>query len=171
MPIPESPRFGYRLALGIADSGRSGGRFGVPRRVILVTEIAVTQERIDQKMYGLGYRYKLAAVGSMDNMEPLYAKTLSDIGPLARQWPNIKFDISALSDTVYDYRVASACLKWLIDDMKILAGDEVGSSTQSWQDVANNLATNLRDYANILEAAVAGKVRNGPAVFPSPDDE
>lgn len=70
----------------------------------------------------------------------------------------------------YDYNLACASLQWIIDDVRVLAGDTVGSAELTWQDVARNLASNLRQYADLLEAAADGNVRRGPVVFPSLDD-
>ena len=45
----------------------------------------------DQKMHDKGYRYKLIPKNA--NFEPLYAKTLMNIGPLMREYPDTRFDV------------------------------------------------------------------------------
>jgi hypothetical protein len=59
--------------------------------------------------------------------------------------------------------------------LNILAGDKVGPSDQSWQDVAATAATSLRDFADMLDAVreskpFRGASLTGPVVFPSPED-
>lgn len=44
----------------------------------------------------------------------------------------------------------------IIEDMEILSGDAVGPSGESWQDIADKLATNLEVLAGHIR-----KIRNG----------
>lgn len=53
----------------------------------------------------------------------------------------------------------------IIDDAAILAGEELGPSDASWQDVAGTMATNLRVYARLLDRAREGTY--GHCSFPS----
>ena len=71
------------------------------------------------------------------------------------------------SDRVYKY--LDDLLGAIIADIDILAGDTVGPSDVSWQDVAGTLMTNMRVYALRLE-----RVRTDPpagVVFPSVRDK
>lgn len=68
-----------------------------------------------------------------------------------------------------DYETFDGLLKDIIADMRILAGDAVGPSNASWQDVAGTLATNMEVYARLLHRARQGDSVY-PAVFPSVDD-
>lgn len=52
----------------------------------------------------------------------------------------------------------------------ILAGEIVGPSGKSWQDVAVSLSHDLRRYADYLDNCAGGHV-SGPIVFPSWDSE
>jgi hypothetical protein len=70
----------------------------------------------------------------------------------------------------YHYETARDLLGTVLDDFAILAGDQVGPSGASWQDVAGTCAVNLRALATALDAARAGRVVDGPVVFPSPSD-
>jgi hypothetical protein len=59
--------------------------------------------------------------------------------------------------------------------LNILAGERVGPSGKSWQDVAATAATNLRDLADMLDAVreskpFRGASLTGPVVFPSPEE-
>lgn len=72
-----------------------------------------------------------------------------------------------LRTRAYRYELACETLKNAIGDLSILAGDEVGPSDASWQDVAGTASVNLRALASMIEAARAGNVVNGPVVFPS----
>jgi hypothetical protein len=67
----------------------------------------------------------------------------------------------------YKYETAKEHLATIIGDLNILCGDSVVPSDVTWQDVAGTCAVNLRCLAAQLESARAGKVANGPAVFPS----
>lgn len=69
----------------------------------------------------------------------------------------------------YRYNEACELVRTILSDLRILAGD-VGPSGVSWQDVAGPLAVNLRVLATRVDAARAGRVTDGPVVFPSPDD-
>lgn len=62
------------------------------------------------------------------------------------------------------FKVLETQLKWIIQDMRILSGDVMGS--KSWQAVAKDLAANMRTYADNLEKAADGECA-GPIVFPS----
>jgi hypothetical protein len=70
----------------------------------------------------------------------------------------------------YRYDAARTTLKLIEEDLRVLAGDTVGPSGLSWQQVADRLAVLLRAYAEMLDDARAGRVDGGPVVFPSPDD-
>ena len=48
----------------------------------------------DSRMFAKGYRYKLEFLNR--DCDPLYAKTIDDIGPLMRQWPEDRFDLVKL---------------------------------------------------------------------------
>lgn len=48
----------------------------------------------DELMYDKGYRFKL--VPTNGEFEPLYAKTIADVGSLMRSWPNIRFNIISM---------------------------------------------------------------------------
>ena len=61
----------------------------------------------------------------------------------------------------------SRALNHLLGDLSILAGDVVGPSGVSWQDVAGTAAVNARHLAALLEAARKGD-HEGLLVFPSP---
>lgn len=70
----------------------------------------------------------------------------------------------------YRYETAHRALANALNDLRILAGDQVGPSGASWQGVAGTCAVNLRHLAKLLDAARAGEVADGPVVFPSPDE-
>ncbi len=70
----------------------------------------------------------------------------------------------------YKYETARDTLRSALTDLRILAGDEIGPSDVTWQDVAGTCAVNLRALASLIEAARLGNVVSGPVVFPSPDD-
>lgn len=70
----------------------------------------------------------------------------------------------------YRYGTARELLANALNDLRILAGDVVGPSGASWQDVAGSAMANLLALASQIEQARAGNVLNGPVVFPSPDD-
>ena len=65
----------------------------------------------------------------------------------------------------YSYQLAERTLANALHDLRILAGDIVGPSDASWQDVAGTAAANLRALADMIEGARNGP---GPIVFPSP---
>lgn len=67
------------------------------------------------------------------------------------------------------YKLMHQYLKDALDDMRILAGDVVGPSDASWQDVAGTAAVNFQCLASALREARAGNCE-WPIVFPSPDD-
>jgi hypothetical protein len=56
-----------------------------------------------------------------------------------------------------------------LGDLEILAGNRVGPSGSSWQDVAGTAATNLQWLANMLYAARQGNHEAG-LVFPDVDE-
>ena len=68
---------------------------------------------------------------------------------------------------VYRYEEAVKLLATIRQDVEILAGEVMGPSDASWQDVAGALAVNLRVLAARLDAAREGRVVDGPFVFPS----
>lgn len=70
----------------------------------------------------------------------------------------------------YRYEEAKRLLKTILDDFRILSGDEVGPSDVTWRDVAGTASINLKVLASRMESARQGHVVDGPAVFPSPDD-
>ena len=65
----------------------------------------------------------------------------------------------------YSYQLAGRTLANALHDLSVLAGDIMGPSDASWQDVAGTAAANLRALAEMIEAARQGP---GPVVFPSP---
>jgi hypothetical protein len=65
------------------------------------------------------------------------------------------------------YAEAREQLVSLLADLEILAGDRVGPSDASWQDVAGTAAVQLRVYAGLLDRARQGRYP-GTIVFPSP---
>lgn len=67
----------------------------------------------------------------------------------------------------YSYDTARITLVNIVVDLQILAGEKVGPSDATWQDVAGTLAVNLRALAGSIEAAREGRVVDGPVVFPS----
>jgi hypothetical protein len=73
----------------------------------------------------------------------------------------------------YRYTEADKLLATILSDMRVLSGDAVLPAEPAgitWQDVAGTLAVNLRALAAQIDAARAGKVADGPLVFPSPND-
>lgn len=67
----------------------------------------------------------------------------------------------------YDYMTVLRAMNNMVGDFKILAGEEMGPSDATWQDVAGTLEVNLRVLANQIESARTGNVNDGPVVFPS----
>lgn len=59
----------------------------------------------DQLMYEKGYRYRLETVGS----EPLYSKTLHELGPLMRSYPGDRFTVEKI---VYDWKISDLFKLW-----------------------------------------------------------
>lgn len=53
-------------------------------------------ESHDKIMFEKGYRYKI--IPTNHEMESLYVKKILELGPLMREFPNIKFDIKKLED-------------------------------------------------------------------------
>ena len=68
----------------------------------------------------------------------------------------------------YRNQICKQRLEALVEDLAILAGDVVGPSDSTWQDVAGTAVVNLYALANQIEQARAGNVIGGPVVFPSP---
>ena len=67
----------------------------------------------------------------------------------------------------YAFNRAHQQLHSALSDLRILAGDEIGPSDATWQDIAGTCAVNLRALAAYLDNARGG----GSFVqFPSPDD-
>lgn len=54
----------------------------------------------------------------------------------------------------------------ILEASAVLAGEEVGPSGESWQQVAARLAKVCRQYADVLDTASLGGFY-GPIVFPS----
>ena len=67
------------------------------------------------------------------------------------------------------YTSTQALMRSIVVDMRILAGDDVGPSDVSWQDVAGTLHTNLAVLAARVQAARTGRQR-GTIVWPSIDE-
>lgn len=55
------------------------------------------RKTVESRMIDKGYRYRLEFLSR--DCAPLYAKTLADIGPLMRQWPEDRFNVTDLSKT------------------------------------------------------------------------
>lgn len=71
---------------------------------------------------------------------------------------------------MYHYETAKKLLSTVLDDFRVLSGDSVGPSGMSWQEIALNTGCKLRVLADMLDEARKGEVRDGPVVFPSPND-
>jgi hypothetical protein len=71
---------------------------------------------------------------------------------------------------MYHYDTAKKLLAAIISDFRILSGDDVGPEGMSWQGVALDTSCHLRVLADMIDEARRGEVRDGPIVFPSPDD-
>ncbi len=67
----------------------------------------------------------------------------------------------------YSYMTVLRSMNNMVEDFKILSGEEVGPSGATWQDVAGTLEANLRVLANQVESARKGHTGGGPVVFPS----
>lgn len=65
------------------------------------------------------------------------------------------------------YEQMKTALGCALDDMEVLAGDRVGPSGSSWQDVAATAAVHFRDMAILLARASTGD-HEACIVFPSP---
>jgi hypothetical protein len=65
------------------------------------------------------------------------------------------------------YDFMELLLKNALNDLAILAGDIVGPSDVSWQDVAGTASANLQTLASQLDSARNGYAEPG-IVFPSP---
>lgn len=59
-------------------------------------------------------------------------------------------------------------MKDALGDLSIIAGDVVGPSNASWQDVAGTAAVNLRVLADMIDRCRLGLNVETPVVFPSP---
>ena len=60
-------------------------------------------------------------------------------------------------------------LRMLRSHFAVLSGDEMGPSSTTWQDVAADCASTLRQLADLLDAARDGKAESF-LVFPSFDE-
>ena len=67
------------------------------------------------------------------------------------------------------YKKMEQALTTLLNDMAILAGEKVGPSDVSWQDVAGTAATNAQWLANLLYDARKGNAESF-LTFPSPSE-
>lgn len=67
----------------------------------------------------------------------------------------------------YTFDRADKALSTILSDLSILAGDQVGPSDVSWQDVAGTCAINLRQLAKLLDLAREGQIEPF-STFPSP---
>jgi len=67
------------------------------------------------------------------------------------------------------YKRMRQLLNDVLGDLRILAGNTMGPSDASWQDVAGTCAVNLQVLASQLEQARQGN-HESAIVFPSPDD-
>ena len=65
----------------------------------------------------------------------------------------------------YSFQLAERTLANALHDLSVLAGDRIGPSDASWQDVAGTAAANLRALADMIEAARQG---GSLVAFPSP---
>lgn len=72
-----------------------------------------------------------------------------------------------MANQIYTYKKAKAAMRDVLGDLLILAGDDVGPSNASWQDVAGTAAVNLRHLATLLDWARAGQSEPFTC-FPSP---
>jgi hypothetical protein len=79
----------------------------------------------DQLMHDKGYRYRLTPIGNA--FEPLYTKTLGQIGPLMRDYKDTRFEVKAI---VYDWKLADLFQLWKDDKhtevINILGEDHPG---------------------------------------------
>jgi hypothetical protein len=66
-----------------------------------------TQTEIDEAMHDKGYRYKLTPLNA--NFLPLFTKTLAQLGPLMRDYPDTRFDVTPLR---YDWKLADLFHLW-----------------------------------------------------------
>jgi hypothetical protein len=70
----------------------------------------------------------------------------------------------------YRYEEARGILRRVIEDFRILSGDQIGPGNSTWQEIAETTEANLRLLADRIGAARTGNTAGGPAVFPSPAD-
>jgi len=68
-----------------------------------------------------------------------------------------------------NYKTMELALRNALNDLAILAGEKMGPSDASWQDVAGTCAVHLTVLAGQLNAARAGKAESF-LVFPSPSE-
>lgn len=57
-----------------------------------------TEQEVDQGMYDKGYRYKLTPLNA--DFEPLFTKTLAQLGPLMRDYKDTRFLVHRLTQTI-----------------------------------------------------------------------
>lgn len=67
------------------------------------------------------------------------------------------------------YKTMETALRNALNDLAILAGEKVGPSGSSWQDVAGTAAVNLTVLANQLNEARHGNAESF-ITFPSPSE-
>jgi len=66
-----------------------------------------TQAEVDQGMHDKGYRYKLTPLNAQ--FQPLFTKTLDQIGPLMRDYKDTKFLVHPIR---YDWNLADLFHLW-----------------------------------------------------------
>lgn len=71
---------------------------------------------------------------------------------------------------MYHYETAEKLLQSIIAHFRVLSGDEVGDSNRTWQATALVASHELKLLSKMLLDARDGRVKDGPVVFPSPDD-
>ena len=69
---------------------------------------------------------------------------------------------------MYNYITARNALHFAIANLAILAGDDIGPSDSTWQDVAGTAIANLSNLVSQLESAREERI--GSIVFPSPSE-
>ncbi len=105
----------------------------------------------DQKMYEKGYRYKIDPKNH--EFDPLYSKTLHNIGPLLRSYPEHRFDISKI---VYDWKISDLFKLWKDNQsvvINLLAEEHAGLTAACIaQGFADGMlkAQDLNKIANLL---------------------
>lgn len=101
-------------------------------------------DAIDQGMYSKGYRYRLAPQSG--KFEPLYAKALTNIGPLMRDYPNEKFDV---------VRLATLRTSQIIAGELFLAGTLVHMHNPTDKEIAYNVSVAIGNH--VFHGQVATK--------------